>query len=133
MLSKKKVAPSKTALFAASILDTICDLDSNKITNSQHHRIRELIVKLKKHRSIRMSNNKQSLSLRGKKYLESAIKKHLEVRQISKEIEELAIKISKLHDKFILPDIKNALHLAKAAGKSALESIKTNKKALKSL
>ena len=127
MISKKKVAPSKTALFAASILDTICDLDSNKITNSQHHRIRELIVKLKKSKSLRIKPTNS------KKYLEGAIKKHLEVRQISKEIEELSIKIGKLHDKFILPDIKNAMHLAKAAGKSALESIKVNKKALSNI
>lgn len=127
MLSKKKVAPSKTALFAASILDTICNLDSNKITNPLHHRVRELIIKLKKYKRLRVKPTKT------KKYLENTIKKHLEVRQISKEIETLAAKIGKLHDKFILPDIKNALHLAKAAGKSALESIKVNKDALKKI
>lgn len=127
MLSYKKVSPSITALFSASILDTICKLDPNKITNSIHHRVRELESKLKK------VNRYKFKPASTKKYLEGAIKRSLEIREISKELEELSLKIGKLHDKVIQPDIKNAIHLAKSAGKSALENIKTNKSALKKL
>ena len=127
MLSKKKIAPSTTASFAASILDTLCNLDSNKITKEIHHRVRELNLKLKKIKSHKLKISKT------RKYLEKSIERSLEIREISKEIEELALKIGKLHDKVILPDIKNAIHLAKAAGKSALESIKVNKTTLKKI
>ena len=68
-----------------------------------------------------------------KKYLEKSIERSLEIREIAKEIEVLAGKIGKLHDKVIMPDIKNAIHLAKSAAKSALENIKTNKQALAKL
>jgi hypothetical protein len=127
MLTHKKVNPSTTAFFAVSILDTICKLDSNKLTDSVGHRVRELVVKLKK-----ISNTKVKPD-NSKKYLEGAIKRSLEIRELAKEIEELAGKIGKLHDKVILPDIKNAIHLAKSAAKSALESIKVNKITIKSL
>ncbi len=125
MLTYKKVNPSTTAFFAVSILDTICKLDSNKITDSVNHRVREIDVKLKK-----ISNTKIK-SDNSKKYLEGAIKRSLEIRELSKEIVELAEKIGKLHDKVIMPDIKNSIHLAKAAAKSALESAKFNKDRLK--
>lgn len=124
MLTKKKVSPSTTALFSASILNTICDLDPNKITNSIHHRVRELSLKLKK---IKLQKIKISKT---KKYLEKSIERSLEIREISKELESLAIKIGKLNDKVIQPDIKNAIHLAKSAAKSAPENIKVNKQAL---
>lgn len=124
MLTHKKVNPSTTAFFAASILDTICKLDPNKITDSVNHRVRELAAKLKK-----ISNTKIKPD-NSKKYLVGAIKRSLEIRELSKEIEGLAFKISKLHDKVIMPDVKNAIHLAKAAAKSALENIKVNKQSL---
>lgn len=127
MLTNKKVSPSITALFSASILDTICMLDPNKITNSIHHRVKELQSKLKN------VNRYKFKPASTKKYLEGAIKRSLEIREISKELQELALKIGKLHDKVILPDIKNATHLAKAAAKSALENIKVNKQALAKL
>lgn len=127
MLSRKKIAPSSTLLFSSSFLLMICDIDSNKITNSIHHRVRELNAKLKK---INITKYKSSNTV---KYLEGAIKRSLEIRQIAKELETLAIKIGKLHDKVIQPDIKNAIHLAKSAAKSALENIKVNKSMLAKL
>lgn len=127
MLSKKKVSPSTTASFSASILEMICDIDPNKITNSIHHRVRELNTKLKKINTLKFKTSNT------KKYLEKAIQRSLEIRQISKELETLAIKIGKLHDKVILPDIKNAIHLARTSAKSALENIKVNKDALKKI
>ncbi len=33
MLTKRKVNPSTTASFSASILESICEIDPNKITN----------------------------------------------------------------------------------------------------
>lgn len=125
MLTHKKVNPSTTAFFAVSILDTICKLDPNKITDSVNHRVRELTLKLKKASGIKVKPDNT------KKYLEASIKKSLEIRELSKEIIELAFKISKLHDKVIMPDVKNAIQLAKAAAKSALENIKVNKQVLK--
>ncbi len=125
MLSKRKIDPSSTALFSASILEMVCELDVNKMTKSIHHRVRELVAKLKN------KNRKKFKPSSSKKYLESAIQKSLEVREISKELESLGEKLSKLHDKIVQPDIKNAIHLAKSSAKSALESIKVNKQALK--
>lgn len=127
MLTKKKIAPSTTALYSASILDEICKIDPNKITNSIHHRVRELNLKLKKIKSQKLKSSKS------KKYLKKSIERSLLIREITKELEELGHKIGKLHDKVIQPDIKNAIHLAKSAAKSALESIKVNKTALKKI
>jgi len=121
LVSKKKISPSLTASFSASILNMICDIDPNKITNSIHHRVRELNSKLKKISTTKFKPSNTT------KYLKGAIARSLEVREISKELEILAQKIGKLHDKVIMPDIKNAIHLAKASGKSALENIKVNK------
>ncbi len=127
MLTHKKVNPSTTAFFAISILDVICKLDPNKITDSVSHRVREITVKIKKIASTKVKPNNS------KKYLEASIKKSLEIRELSKEIGELAVKIGKLHDKVIMPDVKNAIQLAKAAAKSALENIKVNKQTLAKL
>lgn len=127
MLSHRKVSPSITASFSASILNAICNLDPNKITNSVHHRVRELNLKLKK-----IKANRLKIS-RTKKYLKKSIERSLEIREVSKELQELALKIGKLHDKVIQPDIKNAIHLAKSAAKSALENIKVNKQTLAKL
>lgn len=127
MLTHKKVNPSTTAFYAASILDTICKLDSNKITDSVSHRVRELLVKFKKLSELKIKPDNS------RKYIELSIKRSLEIRELSKEIEVLAGKIGKLHDKVIMPDIKNAIHLAKSAAKSALENIKVNKSALAKL
>ncbi len=124
MLTNKKVNPSTTAFYAASILGTICKLDPNKITDSVRHRVRELHIKFKKLSDLKIKPNNT------KKYLELSIKRSLEIRELLKEIEELAGKIGKLHDKVIMPDVKNAIHLAKSAGKSSLENIKVNKKRL---
>ena len=127
MLRKKKVSPGIVASFSASILETICHLESNKVTKSIHHRVRELSRKLAK---VNSSRKKPSNT---KKYLEGVIARSLEIREVTKELQVLAMKIGKLHDKTIMPDIKNAIHIARAAGKSALESIKVNKEALKKL
>lgn len=124
MLSNKKVSPKFTASFSIDILDAICNLEQNVISKSIHHRVRELSVKLKKLKLLKSKNTYT------KKYLEKSITRLLLVRDISKEIETLANKLLKSHDKFILPDVKNAIHLSKAAGRSALESIRENKKAL---
>jgi len=126
MLTHKKVNPSTTAFFAISILDAICKLDPNKITDSVSHRVRELLVKFKKLSELKIKTDTS------KKYLEGTIKRSLEIRELSKEIGELAVKIGKLHDKVIMPDVKNAIQLAKAAAKSALENIKHNKDLIRS-
>lgn len=127
MLSKKN-APSSTLLSSASILLMVCDMDPNIITKSIHHRVRELNLRLKKIRT----RGKLKIS-KTKKYFEKSIERSLEIREIAKELQELAGKIGKLHDKVIMPDIKNAIHLAKSAAKSALENIKINKKTLAKL
>lgn len=124
MLSKKKVSPKSTATFSLDILNEICDVEQNEITKSIHHRVRELGSKLRKTKLLK------SRSVYTKKYLEKSITRLLEIRVITKEIEVLARKLLRTHNKFIMPDIKNSIHLSKAAGRSALESIKENKKAL---
>ncbi len=127
LVTKRKVNPSTTAFYVASILDMLCNLESNNVTKEIHHRVRELNLKLKKIKLLKLKISKS------KKYLERSIERSLEIREISKELQELALKIGKLHDKVIMPDIKNAISLARAAAKSALENIKINKDILKKL
>ena len=127
LVSNKKVSSGLVASFSASILETICHLESNKVTKSIHHRVREL------GRKLATVNSSRKKLTNTKKYLEGAIEISLEIREVTKELEVLAMKIGKLHDKIIMPDIKNAIHIARAAGKSALESIKVNKKQLLTL
>ncbi len=68
-----------------------------------------------------------------KKSLKYAIEVPLEVRKLSKDLETLAVKISKIGNKNALSDAHTAIHLSQAAGKSALENIKINKESLKKL
>lgn len=64
------------------------------------------------------------------KALKYAIEVPMEVRKLSHELEELGYRVSKVGNKNALSDARTAIHLARAAGKSALENIKTNKEAL---
>lgn len=68
-----------------------------------------------------------------KKALKYAIEVPMEVRKLSHELEELAYRVSKVGNKNALSDARTAVHLARAAGKSALENIKINKVALAKL
>lgn len=124
MLSQKKFSPSSTAYFSASILENICELEEKKEIKEIHHRVRELKIKLNKlvKSKIRFAKTK--------KYFEKSINNLLEVREHSKELEELANKTLKVCYKEAKNDVKNVIHLAKASAKSALESIKVNKEAL---
>lgn len=68
-----------------------------------------------------------------KKALKYAIEVPFEVRKLSQALEKTGFKISKIGNKNALSDAKTAIHLAHAAGKSALENIKINKVSLKKL
>lgn len=65
-----------------------------------------------------------------KKALRHAIEVPFEVRKLTQELEGLARRASKIGNKNAQSDAKSAYHLAHAAGKSALENININKKAL---
>lgn len=65
-----------------------------------------------------------------KKALKYAIAVPMEVRRLTQELETLARRSSKLGNKNAVSDAKSAYHLSHAAGKSALENININKKAL---
>lgn len=68
-----------------------------------------------------------------KKALKYAIEIPMEVRKLSHELEQLGYRASKVGNKNATSDARTAIHLARAAGKSALENIKINKEALKKL
>jgi len=67
------------------------------------------------------------------KALKYAIEVPMEVRKLSHELEELAYHVSKVGNKNAISDARTAVHLARAAGKSALENIKINKLSLANL
>lgn len=67
------------------------------------------------------------------KALKYAIEVPMEVRKLSRELEKLAAHVGKIGNKNAKSDAKTAIHLAYAAGKSALENIKINKSALAKL
>jgi len=67
------------------------------------------------------------------KALKYAIEVPMEVRKLSHELEELGYRISKIGNRNAVSDARTAIHLSRAAGKSALENIKINKVALKKL
>ena len=79
--------------------------------------------------------DKENPERKGKiqKALKYAIEVPMEVRKLSHELEELAYRVSKVGNKNALSDARTAVHLARAAGKSALENVKINKDALKKL
>lgn len=68
-----------------------------------------------------------------RKALKYAIEVPLEVRKLSHELEELGYRASKVGNKNASSDARTAIHLARAAGKSALENIKINKASLSKL
>lgn len=68
-----------------------------------------------------------------KKSLKYAIEVPMEVRKLSHELEELGYHVSKVGNKNAISDARTAIHLSRAAGKSALENIKINKVALAKL
>ena len=68
-----------------------------------------------------------------KKALRYAIEVPMEVRKLSHELEELGYRVSKVGNKNAVSDARTAIHLSRAAGKSALENIKINKDSLKKL
>lgn len=68
-----------------------------------------------------------------KKALNYAIDVPMEVRKLSKDLESMAVKVSKIGNKNAVSDAGTAMHLAQAAQKSALENIKINKESLKTI
>ncbi|QQG41496.1 MAG: cyclodeaminase/cyclohydrolase family protein [Candidatus Woesebacteria bacterium] len=68
-----------------------------------------------------------------KKSLKYAIEVPMEVRKLSHELEELGYRVSRVGNKNAVSDGRTAIHLARAAAKSALENIKINKSALAKL
>ncbi|KKR74181.1 MAG: Formiminotetrahydrofolate cyclodeaminase [Candidatus Woesebacteria bacterium GW2011_GWA2_40_7] len=82
--------------------------------------------KAKSDTSITGTSRKENI----KKTLKYAIEVPMEVRKLSHELEELGYRVSKVGNKNAVSDGRVAIHLARAAAKSALENIKINKLAL---
>ncbi|HKC04758.1 MAG TPA: cyclodeaminase/cyclohydrolase family protein [Patescibacteria group bacterium] len=81
----------------------------------------------------KIDKEKPGRKLAIQKSLKYAIEVPMEVRKLSHELEDLGYKASKIGNKNAASDARTAIHLARAAGKSALENIKINKVALKKL
>ena len=68
-----------------------------------------------------------------KKALKKAIEVPLKVILLSNKVQKLALEVAKYGNKNAFSDAKSAYYLAQAAGKSALENVRINRKALASL
>ncbi|MEK7473027.1 MAG: cyclodeaminase/cyclohydrolase family protein [Patescibacteria group bacterium] len=138
--------------FAASLIEMVCNLTIDK---KGYEKVQKDIIKihkdavdLKKKLTKLVEDDKKAFdkvmvayksaknlpAQAGKtairKSLKYAIAVPMEVRKLSQILEKLAYHVSKIGNKNTLSDAKTAIHLARAASKSALENIKINKQAL---
>ena len=141
------VASALAGAFAASLVEMVCNLtlenekyEKNKKDVIKIHKdtleLKEKLTKLaeedkRAYDKVITANKKDKEQI--KKALKYAIEVPLEVRKISQAVEKLAFRISKIGSKNAVSDAKTAIYLAHAAGKSALENIKTNKASLAKL
>ena len=142
------VVSALTASFAASLVEMVCNLTIDK---KGYEKVQKDIIKFRKD-AIEMKNKLTKLAEEDKKAYDKVIlaykvknkekiKKSLNyaidvpmrVREITKDLEILALRVSKIGNKNALSDVKTAVHLAHASGKSALENIKINKESLKKI
>lgn len=142
------VVSALTASFAASLIEMVCNLTIDK---KGYEKVQKDIIKCRKD-AIEMKNKLiklaeedkraydkviKALKIKNKekirKALNYAIEVPFKVREITKELEILAVKVGKIGNKNALSDAKTAVHLAHASGKSALENIKINKESLKKI
>lgn len=135
-----------TASFAASLIEMVCNLTLGK---DGYEKVQKYIIKIHrdslefKKRLTKLADEDKALSLKISKLLKSndkdllkktiknAIEVPMEVRKIAQDLEKLGFRVSKIGDKQSVSDSKTAIHLARAASKSALESVKVNKDRLK--
>ncbi|AKM83366.1 hypothetical protein A2422_04120 [Candidatus Woesebacteria bacterium RIFOXYC1_FULL_31_51] len=142
------VVSALTASFAASLVEMVCNLTIDKVG---YEKVQKDIIKYRKD-VVETKNKLSKLAEEDKracdkvvlaykiknkekirKALNYAINVSMKVREITKELEILAVKVGKIGNKNALSDAKIAVHFAHASGKSALENIKTNKESLKKM
>jgi len=137
-----------TASFSASLIEMVCNLTVDK---KAYFAVQKRIIEYRKEASgIKvilskladgdakafdsvMKAYKSKDKLKIKKALKYAIDVPMEVRKLSQELEKIGYRVNKIGNKNARSDAKTAIHLARAASKSALENILINKKALAKL
>lgn len=147
------VVAGLSAQFAASLIEMVCNLtiDKKGYENRQKDliKIQKRISEIKKRlvmltdedakaydkvlMAYRLPSTDQKRKEAIKKSLKYAIEVPFEVRRFAIEIEKIAYRVSKIGNKNAISDAKTAVHLSRAAAKSAQENIKINKQSLKKL
>ena len=134
--------------FAASLIEMVCNLTIGK---KGYEKVEPSIIKIHKS-SLEFKKRFEKLAEEDKKAFDKVMKAYksknkalikksltyatqvpMEVRKLALEVEKLASQVGKIGNKNAKSDAKTAIHLAHAAGKSALENIKINREALKKL
>ena len=134
--------------FSASLIEMVCSQSLSEIVSLRNKKeilkIHKEVVVMKKKlndlanedikvfqkiKQTEKTKDKESL----KKVLKHAIEIPTEVRRISQELESFGFKMTKLGVRGTIQDSKTAVHLARAASKSALENIKVYKVKVKDL
>ena len=142
------VVAALVASFSASLIEMVCNLTIDK---KAYVAVQKRIIEYRKEASgIKarvfkladedakafdrvMKAYKSKDKLKTKKALKYATQVPMEVRRLSQELEKIGYRVSKIGNRNALSDAKTAIHLARAASKSALENVVINKKALAKL
>lgn len=142
------VVAALVASFSASLIEMVCNLTIEKkaylVVQKRIIEYRKEVSGIKARLSkladedakafnsvMRAYESKDKLKI--KKTLKYATQVPMEVRKLSQELEKIGYKVSKIGNKNARSDAKTAIHLARAASKSALENVTINKKALAKL
>lgn len=141
-------AAAISGAMAASLVEMVCNLTIGKAKyQSSEKDLQTVLTKATKYKSefLRLADedveafNQVLAAYRAKdnaqikKALNGAIAVPLKVALLAKEIQKLALIAARKGNQNAGSDAKTALHLAKAAGASAMENVKINRKALAEL
>lgn len=142
------VVAALSGAFAASLIEMVCNLTIEKRgyekvwdearrlrkeASEAGSKLQKLAEEDKKAFDKVMTAYKSKSNSRIKKALKYAIEVPMEVRKLSRELEEMSRKAFKIGNKNASSDARTAFHMAQASGKAALENININEKALAAL
>jgi len=133
-------ASALAGAMAAALVEMVCGLTKGDSVQRITDRANQLKIKLLNladedcqafNQVMRAYKSKSKSKIR--KALQKAIEIPDKVKTLAEEVEVLANKMAEIGNKNAFSDTKSAIHLVKAAEKSAEENIKINEKALAAL
>lgn len=134
-----------TASFSASLIEMVCNLtlEEKGYEKVQNYisKINKDVLELKRKLNRLAEEDKLTSSRISKakktgdnsvvsKTVKNAIEVSMEIRRISQNLEKIGFRVSKIGHKSSISDSRTAIYLARAASKSALESVKMKKRLL---